>query len=163
MKVSTLSLKPGESLFVYTDGTTDAKNTSGELLGEETLLTLLSSASSSGFSRLFDLNSQIDKHIGQHEQYDDITQMVLRRKISSGENKHSITRKAVIENLQELRRFVEKSAEHCGLGKQIVFSFKLVTEEICTNIIKYSFDGEEPGNIFNRIRKEKRKSRTQNI
>ncbi len=145
ISVRSVELNPGDSLFIYTDGTTDAKNSGEELFGEQALLKLLSAKWTSGFSLLYELNSYLDKFAGENPQYDDITQLVLRRKTSPPENKHSISRLAVLDNLEELRGFVEKAAHYHGLPKDTVFAFKLVTEEICTNIIKYAYEENEPG------------------
>lgn len=145
--VKSVSLNPGDIFFAYTDGTTEAKNGSRELFGEESLLETISSPWSSGFSMLYNLNTQLDRHIGKQDQYDDVTQFVLRRKLSPIDCKHSITRKAAADNLQTLRGFVEKVVIHCRLNKDFAFAFKLVTEEICTNIIKYGYEGEGTGDI----------------
>jgi serine/threonine-protein kinase RsbW len=47
--------------------------------------------------------------------------------------------------LGELRNFVESAATHSGLRPDDVFAFKLVVDEICTNIIQYGYEGREPG------------------
>ena len=147
ISVKSLELNPGDTLFIYTDGTTDAKNNNGELFGEQLLLNILSAKWTSAFSILYEVNSYLDKFAGENQQYDDITQLVLRRKISTKENKHSISRKAVLNNLEELRSFIEKAADYNRLPKDSVYAFKLVTEEICTNIIKYSYEENLPGEI----------------
>lgn len=145
--VKSVRLNPGDILFAYTDGTTEAKNSSRELFGEESLLRAITSPWSSAFSMQFNLNTFLSRHIGTGEQYDDITQIVLRRRLFPEDNKHSIVRKASTDNLGELRDFVEKAVIHCRLNKDFVFAFRLVTEEICTNIIKYSYEGKETGDI----------------
>lgn len=145
--VKSVRLNPGDIFFAYTDGTTEARNSSRELFGEETLLKTISSPWPSGFSMIFNLNTYLNRYIGKQDQYDDITQLALRRKLFTADNKHSITRKATIDNFEELRDFVGKVVVHCGLNKDFVFAFKLVTEEICTNIIKYGYEGKETGDI----------------
>lgn len=63
------------------------------------------------------------------------------------DNKHTISRVASLDNLNELREFVVEAAIAEGLNPDEVFTFKLVTEEICTNIIQYSYEGSEAGEI----------------
>ncbi len=145
--VNSIILNPGDILFAYTDGTTDAKNSRQELFSEEKLLELIAETWDSGFSMLYNLNSNLDKHIGSQDQYDDITQITLRRKLSPDENRHSIIRKAEYDNLEELREFVENAVLYCGLNNDLVFAFKLAAEEMCTNIIKYGYEGQEAGII----------------
>jgi serine phosphatase RsbU (regulator of sigma subunit)/anti-sigma regulatory factor (Ser/Thr protein kinase) len=145
--VSTIKLKPGDILFAYTDGTTDAKNSNHESFGEKNLLEVIAASWASGFSMLYDLNSKLIGHIDSQDQYDDITQIAIRKKLTLIENKHSIVRKASQDNLEDLRNFIEKAAIYCKLNDDKVFAYKLATEEICTNIIKHGYDVIEKGEI----------------
>ncbi len=157
-KVKSVKLNEGDILFCFTDGTTDAKNSKQELFSEESLIKIITAEWASGFSMMFNLNSAIKKYIGLQDQYDDITQLSLRRKYSSEENKHSIIRKAAIDNLEDLRDFTELSVLHCGLNKDIAFDFKLAAEEICTNIINYGYEGQTTGIIQIEFNLEKDKA-----
>jgi serine phosphatase RsbU (regulator of sigma subunit)/anti-sigma regulatory factor (Ser/Thr protein kinase) len=146
-EVGSIRLHPGDILFAFTDGTTDAVNYRNEFFSEETLLKKLTSKTSSGFSLLFDLNSALDKHIGSSNQFDDITQVIIRKKSSVNENIHSINRIAEMGNLEELRNFVESASINFGLKNDISFALKLSTEEVCTNIINYGYKYLNAGRI----------------
>ncbi|GEM_PF-2863484 len=72
-------LAPGDKLFLYTDGVTEATSASDELYGEKRLLEVL--------QRNYELSSEdtmkavktdIDKFVGEAEQFDDITMVVFR-------------------------------------------------------------------------------------
>jgi phosphoserine phosphatase RsbU/P len=67
-----LSLAPGESLFLYTDGITEAMNAKDELYGAERLLTQLRTDADSvtSLSRL--LLNDVKRFIGAHPQSDDM-------------------------------------------------------------------------------------------
>ena len=145
--VKDIQLNKGDILFGFTDGTTDARDQSRKFFSEERLLETLSSPWSSAFSMLYDLNSAVQKHIGVQDQYDDITQFSLRRKITADANVHAISRKADLEYLGELRDFAEAAAMNCGLSHEHVFAYKLAAEEICNNILQYGYEDQEPGNI----------------
>jgi serine phosphatase RsbU (regulator of sigma subunit)/anti-sigma regulatory factor (Ser/Thr protein kinase) len=142
-----IQLKAGEMLFAFTDGTTDAVNNSNQFFTEDTLLKMLGSKYTSGFSLLCNVNSAIKKHIGSNHQFDDITQIALRRKLSDRDNVHSISRPAVTENLEELRNFVEAASGNFGFNSEDTFAIKLSAEEICTNIINYGYEGMQSGVI----------------
>jgi len=145
--VEEIKLNKGDILFGFTDGTTDARDPSGNFFTEEKLLRTLSAPWPSAFSMLYDLNSAVQEHIGGQDQYDDITQFSLRRRIATDDNFHAVTRKAVFENLGEFRDFAEAAAINCDLSHEHAFAFKLATEEICNNILQYGYEGQEPGNI----------------
>ncbi len=156
--VKEIRLNKGDILFGFTDGITDARDQTGKFFTEERLLETISSPWSSAFSMLFDLNSAVQKHIGEQDQYDDITQFSLRRKIKADDNIHAVTRKAVLGNLGELRDFSEAVAINCGLNHEHAFAYKLAAEEICHNILQHGYAGREPGNIDLSFKCEKGKA-----
>lgn len=146
-EVNSIFLNPGDMLFAFTDGTTDAVNIRNEFFGEEKLLKILTSKTTSAFSLIFNLNSALSKHIGNSSQFDDITQVIIRRKFDNDYNLHSITRVAKIDNLEELRYFVESAALDFEFNADVSFALKLSTEEICTNIIQYGYGNQTDGLI----------------
>ena len=93
----------------------------------------------------FELNIELQKHIGEQPQFDDITLLSFRRKSSADKGHHAICRVARMESLEELRDFAESAASHSGLKHDDVFAFKLVVDELCANIIQYGFEGRDPG------------------
>lgn len=143
--VEQIHLGEGDFLVGYTDGTTDAKNTSGDQFTEERFLKNIAHSWTSIFSMLFELNVELRKHIGEQNQFDDITLISLRRKLSTDSGHHTICRTAHMGVLVELRDFVESAARYSGLSDENVFAFKLSVDELCTNIIQYGYEGREPG------------------
>jgi len=144
-RVEQFHLAEGDFIFGFTDGTTDARNMAGQQFSEERLLKSIAAPWTSIFSMLFELNIELQKHIGEQKQFDDITLISFRRKLSSDDGQHAICRTAHMQVLGELRNFVESAATHSGLRLDDVFAFKLVVDEICTNIIQYGYEGQEPG------------------
>ncbi|HKI52708.1 MAG TPA: SpoIIE family protein phosphatase, partial [Anaerolineales bacterium] len=144
-QVAQIHLDEGDFLVGYTDGTTDAKNASGEQFSEERMLKNIAYPWTSIFSMLFELNNELQKHIGEQNQFDDITLISFRRKLPADKEHHAICRTAHINVLEELRNFVESAAVHSGLSAEHVFAFKLSVDELCTNIIQYGYEGREPG------------------
>lgn len=139
-------LEPGDCLVGFTDGTTDARSASGDHFTEERLIGSIAYPWTSIFSMLFELDLEIRSHIGGEPQFDDITLIALRRKLdASARSRHAICREARLEALPELREFVESAARYCGLSDDEVFAFKSSTDEVCTNIVQYGYEGREPG------------------
>lgn len=144
-KVEQVHFDEGDFLLGFTDGTTDAKNASGEQFSEERLLKSIAAPWTSIFSMLFELNIELKNHIGTRNQFDDITLIALRRKSASDVGYHAICRQADIKILGELRDFVESAAIHIGLNNDDTFAFKLVVDELCANIIQYGYKEGETG------------------
>lgn len=75
-----LTLAPGDQLFLYTDGVTEALNEGEELYGEERLETCLNQSHAGQISLkelLEAVRHSLDQHVGSAEQSDDITMLAL--------------------------------------------------------------------------------------
>ena len=73
-------LEPGDILFGYTDGVTDAKSPTGEKFTTEKLLSLLNQYSDSAEALLDGIRGIVMSHIDEAVQFDDITMLAVRRK-----------------------------------------------------------------------------------
>jgi len=80
-KLEQITLDPGDSLLLYTDGVTDALNKKNELFSEERLIATAIKPSASAQTYLTNIVSAVDEHIAGREQYDDITLLTVHRKI----------------------------------------------------------------------------------
>ncbi len=77
--LSEMQLQPGDRLFLYTDGVTEASRRSGELFGETRLLETLASTNNSNMRELVTLvEASISEFIAGAPQYDDITILALK-------------------------------------------------------------------------------------
>jgi sigma-B regulation protein RsbU (phosphoserine phosphatase) len=79
-KVETVSLHRGDSLLLYTDGITDALSPMEEQFSETRLIQAVTSPGPSAQARIENIMSALDLHIGQREQYDDVTLLAVHRK-----------------------------------------------------------------------------------
>jgi serine phosphatase RsbU (regulator of sigma subunit) len=78
-KIQQTQVQPGEILLGFTDGVIEAGAADGSFFGGEQLRTMLD-APSSGASELLDrIADRLQAHIGEAEQFDDITLLAIRR------------------------------------------------------------------------------------
>jgi serine phosphatase RsbU (regulator of sigma subunit)/DNA-binding LacI/PurR family transcriptional regulator len=78
---ATVSLQPGESAVLYTDGITEAENMSGELYGIERLCDMIShhwNQSAEAIKQA--VIADVTRHIGNQKVYDDLTLVVLKQR-----------------------------------------------------------------------------------
>lgn len=76
-----LELKKGQSLFLYTDGVTEAENSRHELYGEERLLACLENAyGKSPEGLIAEVKNSLDSFVAGFDQFDDITMLCIRYK-----------------------------------------------------------------------------------
>ena len=73
-------LEPGDILFGYSDGVTDARNPAGKMFGEKNMLALLQQKPAvSAQELLMRVKTVVSEHISTADQYDDITMIAVRR------------------------------------------------------------------------------------
>ena len=81
-----MTLQPGDTLYLYTDGVTEATDAEQELFGEERLQTALNEQPDlSVYDLLPKIKDCIDKFVGEAEQFDDITMLGLKYRGGSDE------------------------------------------------------------------------------
>lgn len=74
-----ITLEPGDSLFLFTDGVTDIINPRNELFGDERLRSFLEKDITSAEDTLKQLNAALYEHMQTADQFDDITMLMLKR------------------------------------------------------------------------------------
>jgi serine phosphatase RsbU (regulator of sigma subunit) len=77
---NSLELRPGDILLAYSDGLTEAENSSGEMFGEERLKGIIMKEAPHGAERLLKtVLAALDEFTGNQLQTDDITIMIVER------------------------------------------------------------------------------------
>ena len=80
-KSESLQLNPGDALYLYTDGVTEAENKDHELFGESRLQAVLSAQKGAESREIIEaVSSAVKEFVDGAPQSDDITQLVIRRK-----------------------------------------------------------------------------------
>ena len=71
-------LAPGDRLFIYTDGVTEATNSANELYGENRLITVMKYAIDKSSREVLDIvRTDIDEFVDDAPQFDDITMLEM--------------------------------------------------------------------------------------
>ena len=74
----TTKLVPGDRLFIYTDGVTEATNSANELYGENRLITVMKYAINKTSHEVLDIvRTDIDEFVDEAPQFDDITMLEM--------------------------------------------------------------------------------------
>jgi hypothetical protein len=77
-KEATLGLQRGDTIFLYTDGVTEAHNAEGGLYGDSRLIAMLNRLDNRGEeSFLWGIQQDVDAFCAQTEQFDDITMLLV--------------------------------------------------------------------------------------
>ena len=132
-----LTLMPGDQIFLYTDGVTEATNQDERLYGEERLLRFLNEHRGASPGELCGLvKEDVDRFVGEALQFDDITMMGVRLKAVRGENLVALVPDKA--SLETIRDFTCELAERLGAGPGLSGKLHIVVDEIYSNIVNYS-------------------------
>ena len=144
-----LTLSPGDFLFEYTDGVTEATNASEELFGEEQLIQALNTdpdaAPKTQIERVY---GAIHTFVKEAPQFDDITMLCIQYKGSAAceentGNRAVLTVPAADASLDRVIAFMEEHLSTAECDEAFVFQITTAVEEVFANIAHYAYDGRE--------------------
>ena len=147
-----VTLKPGQTLFIYTDGLTEAENATHEQFGEERMMEVLVKSDTAPRPLIENIIQEVHNFVGQAEQSDDLTILAVQfRKPRASASSQIISNSIILHNnVQEvplMTEFVEKTAEQAHLDPSVTMSLTLAIEEAVANIMKYAYPKGEVGPI----------------
>lgn len=136
-----LTLKPGDILYLYTDGVTESTNADKELYGNQRLLDYVNEHIDDGMQELCEgIKAQTDEFKGEAEQFDDIT-MVAFRFIGGNEEYREIVVDAKIENIPAITAFADAVLDEYGCEMKPKLQIDVALDEIASNIALYAYKG----------------------
>lgn len=145
-KQQQLQLERGDTVYLYTDGVTEATNAEKELYGEQRLLEALNSREFADMRELCDfIKADVDAFVDGAAQFDDIT-MVALRYIGTDPDPEIRFENASIDDIPAVTEFVEGELEKLGCPMKTTVQINIAIDELYSNIVKYGY-GSESGPI----------------
>ncbi|MCL2078701.1 MAG: SpoIIE family protein phosphatase [Oscillospiraceae bacterium] len=164
------TLRPGDELFLYTDGLTEAMNHEREMFGDARLLDCVNKHLALPLGEFgTSVKEEIDEFCSGADQTDDMTVLILRiMHVENAENEHAedsqnalaqhaehttssadeLVIGASLENTDIVLDFLSERLGDCDL--KIKNQIKIVADEIFSNIARYAYK-ETPGDATVRI------------
>lgn len=138
-----LTLEPGDKLFLYTDGVPEATNSSNELFGEERMLACLNACSGASAAEILDsMTKGVAAFVKEAEAFDDLTMLAFEvKEYVMDEDEYmakSVMVKNELDNLSYLLSFAEDNLKEFGLDERAVNHSCVCIDELFSNISFYS-------------------------
>ena len=156
---TTIPLDAGASVFLYTDGITEAEDISGQQFGRERLEAKLASLNGEHPQELMDsVLTDLRTFSGGAKQFDDITCMAIQFAGGAAEEpfipgrgeahlasgwRRMVVQPSLETSLPRLEAFVERFAENEGFDPNELYRLNLALDELFTNTIEHGFAGRE--------------------
>ena len=125
-------LQPGDTLFLYTDGLSEAKNHSGQQLGRRRVQQLVSEhAGVSARSFVETMENEVHNHASDAQQSDDITLLAIKW------NPSLLSFPATMDEIGRLQPYIERVAQQAGMDGSETKRLRLAAEEAVANVINH--------------------------
>ena len=132
-----LEIGVGDTLFLYTDGVTEATDGANALYGTDHMLAALNRNCELDPERLLhEVKADLDGFVGAAPQFDDITMLSLQRKSASV--RRSLQAAPELESIPKVCQFLEQTLEEQGAPMKAIAQVNIAADEIFSNIARYS-------------------------
>lgn len=146
-----IQLKPGQTLFLFTDGLNEAENVDHEQFGDERIKRVLSFCDKTPRPLVDAVTQSVQMFVNGAEQSDDLTLLAIQltklRESNDIQSSRSIMLHNDVQEVDKLAAFVESIAEQFQLDPSLTMSLNLAIEETVVNIMKYAYPEGTVGTI----------------
>jgi len=141
------TLKPGDSLFVYTDGLAEASNCAGDMFTTDRVLDVLNENTDQSPQEILNAVSHaVDEFTLDAEQFDDLTMLCLKYNGVKKQDVHEIILPGVTGSIDEATGFVNALLEENGCSLKAMTQIDIAIDEIFSNIALYAYK-EQQGDV----------------
>lgn len=131
-----LKLNPGDKIYLYTDGVTEAENINHELYGEDRLIKKINEIKEKDPTSICkDVLTDVKEYVNEAPQSDDITMVAF--KLNYLQSSNSITVYPDENSLTTITDFVDNKLSKLNISSSIRNKVEIAVDEIFSNIQKY--------------------------
>lgn len=139
-------LQPGDTLFLYTDGLSEARNEARKMFGRGNVAQIVAQQTYDNARQLVELMArEVHSHAAGAEQSDDITMLAIawqhqpdRTGAPQPDSSLSLTLKPSMDEIDRLKSFITDAATQAGLAGKEAKRLRAAVEEAVANVINYS-------------------------
>lgn len=148
-----IQLPPSSTVFLYTDGLTEAKDALHEEFGDGRMLDALKRIRNempdpAPTELLEQMSLEVNRFVKTAEQSDDLTMLALSFKCKSPGKAHGrIVLQNRIEEIPRLNGFIGDFMNEASIAPSEAMEIRLALEEVVANVINYGYPKGQPGEI----------------
>ena len=142
--VSESVLNKGDTIFIYTDGITEAVNSSDEQYGETRLLETINTLKTESAKSIIEkIKTNVKEFAQGVAQSDDMTMLAFKYNGKVEKQKEVYTGIVKQENYQQFLSWLTSICNKWSINQEIAEKLHLVSEELYTNIFSYAYETHE--------------------
>ena len=136
-RLNELKLSPGDRIFLYTDGVTEATDENNRLYGEERLLETVNQNIVKNTQLLCEaVKDDVDRFVGDAPQFDDITMLAVSVNYVKGDEKIKVIPNE--KSFAAVQSFAEDLTKKLAVVPKVSNKVNIAFDEIYSNIVNYS-------------------------
>ena len=141
-KKQEFDIAPGSTIYLYTDGVTEATSLDKELYGEGRLIECLDNNHDCDMETLCKkVMEDVDAFVGEADQFDDIT-MVAFKLIPEGKRVKELKIDATLDNIPIVTEWVDGQLEKFDCPMKAQMQIDVAIDELFSNIARYAYNPE---------------------
>ena len=143
-------LKSGATIFLYTDGLTEAMNKEHKQFGSKRVMSLLDNAGDLKPRQLLGMmNMEVYSFADGMEQSDDLTMLAIRYTPKQFESTFAeeLTMKNDVHEVTRFSSFMKSVIERLDIEKSLGRQLRLAVEEAVVNVINYAYPDDTEGDV----------------
>lgn len=144
-------ISPNTSIFMYTDGLTEAENKEKELFGEKRMIEVLKNMENkTSKEQIEGMQNAIHEHVKDAEQSDDLTMITIKYKRQERDTKfyRKLTLHNNIRETPKIADFMDDIVGETGIDVGLASSLNLALEEAVVNVMNYAYPKDQIGSII---------------
>ena len=143
-------ITPQTTLFLYTDGLTEAEDIRHNQFQEDRIISTAQKAGNQPQTLVKQMEKAIHQFVGRAEQNDDQTMLAIlyMREKKDALFQKSLTLSNNIEEIPQLNAFIDEVCEATGLDMPTTMSINLALEEAVVNVMDYAYPASTQGQVL---------------
>ena len=137
-------IDPQTSIFLYTDGLTEAENVAHDQFQDIRVVDVARQAERKPVALIRAMTDAVADFVGGAEQNDDLTMLCIQythEKLQDSRLNRSLTLSNDVEEVPQLAAFVDEVCEAVGFDMPTTMSLNLALEEAVVNVMNYAYPG----------------------
>ena len=148
--VQEISIQPESTIFLYTDGLTEAKNAEHKLYSLERVQAVLDTCTDNDPKEILEkITDSVNGFVKHAEQSDDLTMLAIRYTPKQFECTlmETLVLKNDVHEVTRFSSFMKSVTEKLGIEKSLARKLRLAVEEAVVNVIDYAYPVGTEGEI----------------
>ena len=155
-----MTMEKGSTLFLYTDGLTEARDVQNKQYGINRVLQMISDADTTNPKQIVETTIAQLKHFSVGtEQRDDLTMLVFN--YTPTEEHYLLDEELTLRNdvkeVATLSTFVKSVMGRLHIGKELAYQLRLALEEAVVNVMEYAYPAGIAGDVHIRVTSDGRR------